>query len=82
MTTSKAEKEDRKKLVDNDSLSVAGLMAQARGPTKKRIWRTADPHIRRHLVKGRTYYTYCRGTDREIYLGDADDILRAVKRGR
>lgn len=45
MTTYKAENTDREKLVDNDPLSVAGLMAQARGPTKKRIRRTAEPHL-------------------------------------
>jgi hypothetical protein len=36
-------------------------------------------HIRGHLVKGKVYYYYLRGTDREIYLGSADSILKAVK---
>lgn len=39
----------------------------------------AAPHIRRHQVKGHTYYSYVRGTDQEIYLGSADIILKAVQ---
>lgn len=53
-----------------------------KNPTKKRAYRksrTAQSHIRPHKVKGRTYYSYVRGTDKEIYLGDADTILKAVQ---
>lgn len=45
----------------------------------KKIRRIAEPHINRRRVKGRYYYYYCRGTDQEIYLGTADNILRAVQ---
>lgn len=67
------------KLVNNDPLSLRNIIMAEKPPTKKRIRRIAEPHLRPHTVKGRTYYTYCRGTDREIYLGSADAILKAVK---
>ena len=54
----------------------------AKNPTKKRAYRkrrTAEAHIRPHKVKNRTYYSYVRGSDKEIYLGDADAILKAVR---
>lgn len=70
---------DTAKLVNNiPSISLDDLPPRC-GSTKRRIRRVADPHIRPHKVKGRVYYTYCRGTDPEIYLGSADTILRAVK---
>ena len=46
--------------------------------TNKRITRQAEPHIRPHKVKGRLYYTYCRGMDKEAYLGTPEFILEAV----
>ena len=44
---------------------------------KPRIRYVAEPHIRSHKIKGKLYYYYCHGTDREIYLGTADAILQA-----
>lgn len=35
--------------------------------------------IRGHWIKGKTYYYYCRGRNKEIYLGSAEAILRAMK---
>lgn len=40
----------------------------------------AEPRIQEHVRKGRRpFYTYRRGADSEIYLGDAEAILRKVK---
>ena len=33
------------------------------------------PRLRPHTVKGKSYYFYCDGTGRELYLGSADSIL-------
>ena len=52
-----------------------------RRSTKKRVRKLAGPHIREHCVKGKRYYYYIRGTDKEIYLGDAESILKAMKGG-
>jgi len=79
MTTTKANNKEREKLVNNippDSLEVR---IPEKGLTNRPIRRITVPYLRAHKVKGRLYYTYCRGTDKEIYLGDADSILRAVK---
>jgi len=81
--TGKASKAEQEKLVTtevDDSLKVDELLRQAQALTNKRIHRITEPHLRPHQVKGRTYYYYCRGTDKEIYLGTADHILEAVLR--
>ena len=81
MTISKAKNIDIEKLVEDIPLSSLDVTVPKIPPTKKRAYRIrriAEPHIRGHKVKGRTYYTYCRGTDQEIYLGSANAILKAV----
>ena len=72
---------DIEKLVDNIPLVSLDVPVPQKPLTKKRsrIRRIADPHIRGHQVKGKTYYFFCRGVDKEIYLGDAVTILKAVK---
>lgn len=73
---------DVEKLVNTGgSLYVNGvcIFPPKNDSTNKPIRRITDPHLRPHKVKGRLYYSYCRGTDVEIYLGSADAILKAVK---
>lgn len=60
-----------------DSLKVDELLRQGRPMTN--VCGVTEPHIRPHKVKGRIYYSYYNGTDKEIYLGTADRILQAVK---
>lgn len=79
MVNNKADFTELEKLVDNVPLVSYDISVPQRLPTKKRIRRIADPHIRAHQVKGKQYYYYCRGTDKEIYLGDAETILRKVR---
>lgn len=79
MITGKAETGDLEKLVEDMPLDSLDIPIPKIPPTKKRIRRIALPRVREHKVKGRYFYTYCRGIDREIYLGTADAILRAVK---
>ena len=66
------------KLVEDAPLVSYEIPVPAATSTKKRIRRIADPHIRHKTIKGRNYYYYCRGEDREIYLGTADSVLAAV----
>lgn len=81
MEIAKAEKENIEKLVEEIPPASLDVPLPQRRSTKKRVRRIAEPHIRAHQVKGHVYYTYCRGTDKEIYLGDADAILKAMKGG-
>lgn len=67
------------KLVQVDPLSIRDMVEPKTGCNKKRIRRIADPHIEPYRVHGEIYYRYRRGTDRPIYLGTADSILRAVR---
>ncbi len=82
MKVVKAENQDLKKLVEEIPPASLNVPLPQRRSTKKRVRRIAEPHIRSHRVKGHVYYTHCRGTDKEIYLGDADAILKAAKGGR
>lgn len=50
--------------------------------TKKGSKQFAKPYIKARKVKGHTYYYYCHGKEREMYLGTADAILKAVKGDR
>lgn len=79
MKRNKAEYVDLEKLVEDTTLVSLDIPVPQKPLTKKRIRRIAEPHIRGHQVKGRVYYYYCRGTDREVYLGHADVILKAIK---
>lgn len=77
-----AGKQNNKKLVENTpdtSFEVAINRDEFAELTNRKLRRMAEPHLRPHKVKGRVYYTYVRGTDKEIYLGDANAILRAVR---
>lgn len=76
METDRHNKMDPEKLVHNDD-SVSLETPTPKGRIKTVT--NAAPYIRKHELKGRTYYTYRRGIDKEIYLGTADAILRAVK---
>lgn len=67
------------KLVEKPSRVTYKSTGTRRRSTKKHV---AEPHIRPHTIKGRTYYTYCHGAGPEIYLGTADAILKAVKGGK
>lgn len=77
MKVTEAEKRELEKLVEDMPVGSFGIPLPRKRLTNKR--KTAEPHLRPHKVKGRTYYTYCRGIDKEVYLGDADSILQAVK---
>lgn len=81
MTEIKAKNEDLEKLVKDMPLASLDMPLSEMNPTKKRAYkvrRLAEPHLREHRVKGKVYYTYCRGTDKEIYLGSAESILKVV----
>lgn len=60
------------------SFSYGGSTAKPPRPNGQ-IKRFAEPHIEHKKNKGKLYYYYRRGTDRKIYLGTADDILKAVQ---
>lgn len=79
MTSSEARNKQVKKLVN--LLSPASLEGQPakRRSTKKRARKKAPAHLRDHQVGDRCYYYYIRGKDKEVYLGDADSILEAVR---
>jgi hypothetical protein len=79
MTTFEREIEDIEKLVEQVPLVNLDVTGLKRRVTKRHARKLAKPHIRAHRVKDSVYYTYCRGADKEVYLGDADSILRAVK---
>jgi len=82
MTSNKAKDLDIEKLVEDITLVSLDLPLPSRQLTKKRVYRIrriAEPHIRPHISKGRPYYYFCRGIDKEIYLGDAETIYKAVK---
>ena len=77
-------------LSDIDSLSEQlepgslGRQGKSKRSNKKHAGRPlAEAHIaeRTRKAKGKVYryYNYCRGTDKEVYLGNADSILEAVK---
>ena len=79
MTMTKAENIELEKLVEDIPPASLDIPIPRTGLTKKRTRKLAAPHLRPHNVRGHVYYYYCRGADKEIYLGDADAILRAVK---
>lgn len=82
MDTTEIDNRADKNLVEGTGVDSFGHDGSKSPSTKKRsyrIRRIADPHIRAHMSNGRPYYYYCRGTDKEIYMGDADTILQAVK---
>lgn len=91
MVTTKREITGSKKLVKTgpgveakESFHDERILTTTNRPRGYTMLPRAAPHIRKHEVKGRVYYCYVRGTDREIYLGSADIILKAVQdyRGR
>jgi hypothetical protein len=85
MAEIKAKSNDPKKLVGDVPRVSYDMSMPGAAPTKKRAYkirRLAEPHLRKHVVKGKVYYTYCRGIDREIYLGDAEAILKAIQKTR
>jgi hypothetical protein len=75
-------KTDIEKLVEDIPIVSLDIPIHKKPPTKKRIRRIAEPHIRGHQVKGRVYYYYVRGMDKEVYLGNADAILQALNGGK
>jgi hypothetical protein len=88
MNITKAKNPDVEKLVENIPGAVLDIPLTEKPSTKKRVRRVVEPHVRAREVtkngKKYVYYCYVRGTDREIYLGDADFILQAIlemKRG-
>ena len=82
MVNSKAKITADEKLVDVSPPATPDIPIPKLPRLTKKIRRVAEPHIRGHKVKGRNYYYYVRGTDPEIYLGDADTILRAVRESK
>jgi len=79
MTNTEAKEKELEKLVEDIPLVSYDMPVPKTPSTKKHSQKTAQPTIRSHMVKGRPYYYYCRGTDKEIYLGSARGILKAVK---
>lgn len=65
--------------IEKLSQQAASVSFEQRGKKPGGITRRlAEPRLKARKVKGYTYYTYCRGTDQEIYLGTAQMILKAV----
>jgi len=82
MTKNERETPGPEKLVKKtDDLSFDLSLSDLRAPRPTNRKKTPG-YIRRHRVKGRTYYTYCRGYEREIYLGSAETILEVVQEGK
>ena len=80
MKTATLKKPGDKKLVKNPTPIRHDIPKPVHELTKKGSRQAAAPYLRAHRVNGHTYYSYCHGTDKEIYLGSADTILKAVKR--
>jgi hypothetical protein len=69
-----------KKLVDLIPPASLNGPEMGKEPTKKRGYRKKAPgRLRPHTVNGKVYYYFCRGRDKEIYLGSADRILMAMR---
>ena len=79
MKNCKAKREGSKKLVKNGT--PVSLKAIPENLSQFRLTSRKKPpsYIRSHKVKGKAYYYYCQGTEKEIYLGSAGSILKAVK---
>lgn len=68
-------KNKKAKKVSQDGLSIR----REKRPPGQPVRKLARGHIQQHTKNGVFYYTYRRGTDKEIYLGTAEAILKAVK---
>jgi hypothetical protein len=80
MINTRHEKTEEEKLVKqgtSTTLEIPDVEEIKKTLTNQRVRRVADPYIRPHRTKNKVYYTHCRG-DKEIYLGSADFILKAV----
>lgn len=75
------EDNDNKILGQNRPIFTFGAGEKKSGglKSKRKIRKFADPYLRAKKVNGKLYYFYRRGVDPEIYLGDADAILRAIQ---
>lgn len=73
---------DGEKLLQDGPLVSYGRTTRKRSRNKNRVQNLANPHIERRLVSGRAYYYYRRGTDKPVYLGTADAILKAVHQAK
>lgn len=72
-------KDKNKMLSQQDVMSRYNIPTRSRRRDNKHVHYQADPHIQYHKgARGSPFYTYRRGEDKEIYLGTAETILRAV----
>jgi len=78
MTEFERELEKIEKLVEEIPGTTLAIPVPKTRSTKRNTRKLAEPHLRAHKVKGKTYYSYCRGSDKEIYLGSAEVILRIM----
>ena len=80
MTKDRLDKQEGEKLVQQrPSLSLDVLPVRT-DRTNSTLGRPpAAPYLKEHVVKGKSYYSYCHGARKQIYLGSADKILKAVK---
>lgn len=73
-------------LSQRNTLLSLGALGPRRRRDNKQLHYQADPHLQlRRSKRGGPYYTFRRGEDKEIYLGSAEFILKAVtiyKRGK
>ena len=68
---------NEKKLVQNTpAITLERVKIKARVARRTKL----RGQIRPHAVNGKIYYSYRRGTDKEIYLGSAENILQAMTR--
>lgn len=81
MTNSESERKNLEKLVQDIPVISLDVPVPERPCTKKRAYKArkkAKAHIEPRTSNGQTYYWYRRGTDKPIYLGSAETILKAV----
>ncbi len=75
MTASEFRSGTAEKLVENRAVVTLDDWPCRTKPTKKRAY----GHLRQHRVGKRIYYSYCLGSQREVYLGSGEHILSKVR---
>lgn len=68
----------KKKLVQNSDPLSLDLILDKGTRTKKQLRRIVLPRLKKHVVNGSNYYTFCQGSEPEIYVGSPELVLRAV----
>ena len=79
MTNGRLETRKGEKLVQQKPSLSLDMLPVRTDRTNSTLGRPpAAPYLKVHVVKGKNYYSYCHGSRKQIYLGSADKILKAV----